>query len=99
MKHHKIVIQNMNQQTQIRVNVSKVVCKTLTMETIAYEEDLIDSGLLDSLSLIQLMVALEEEFNIRIEPEEFDFEDYRSVKSMTEMIRRISYETTLKKYA
>lgn len=79
----------MNQQAPIQMKVTTTVCNTLTLETIAYEEDLIDSGLLDSLSLVQLIVALEEEFNIRIEPEKLDFEDYRSVKSMTEMISRL----------
>ncbi|MEX2351393.1 MAG: phosphopantetheine-binding protein [Balneolaceae bacterium] len=77
------------------MNVASTVCKTLNIETIAFEEDLIDSGRLDSLSLVQLMVALEDEFHIRIEPEELDFEDYRSVKSMTEMIARLSFSTPL----
>ena len=90
MNYQKKRIQNMNRQTQNMVKISEVVCKTLTIETISFEEDLIDSGLLDSLSLVQLMVALEDEFNIRIEPEDFDFEDYRSVKSMSEMIARVS---------
>lgn len=85
----------MNQQTLIRKNVTSVACKTLTLETIEFEKDLIDSGLLDSLSMVQLMVALEDEFNIRIEPEDLDFEDYRSVKSMTEMITRLSHSTPL----
>ena len=89
----------MNQQTHITTNVSEVVCKTLTIDSIGSEEDLIDLGLLDSFSLVQLMLALEDEFNLRIEPEEIDFEDYRSVQSMSEMIKRISYETTLKNYA
>lgn len=81
---------SMDQQIPIRMNVMSVVCKTLTLETITFEEDLIDSGHLDSLSLIQLMVALEEEFDIRIEPEELDFEDYRSVRSIADMITRLS---------
>lgn len=81
----------MNQQIPLRMNVMSVVCKTLTLETVKFEEDLIDSGLLDSLSLVQLMVALEEEFDIRIEPEDLDFEDYRSVRSITEMISRLSH--------
>lgn len=84
---------NMNQQIPLRMNVMSVACKTLTLETIKFDEDLIDSGVLDSLSLIQLMVALEEEFDIRIEPEDMDFEDYRSVRSMTEMISRLSLTT------
>lgn len=83
----------MNQQIPLRMNVMSVACKTLTLETIKFDEDLIDSGVLDSLSLIQLMVALEEEFDIRIEPEDMDFEDYRSVRSMTEMISRLSLTT------
>lgn len=70
-----------------------IVCKTLTLKTVTFEEDLIDSGLLDSLSIVQLMVALEEEFDIRIEPEDLDFEDYRSVSSMTDMISRLSLTT------
>lgn len=80
----------MIQHSPIRTNVMSIVCKTLTLQTVEFEEDLIDTGQLDSLSLVQLMVALEEEFNIRIEPEELDFEDYRSVKSITEMVTRIS---------
>jgi methoxymalonate biosynthesis acyl carrier protein len=89
----------MNQQNLIRNNVTSVVCKTLTLESIKFEEDLFDTGLLDSLSMVQLMVALEEEFSIRIEPEDLDFEDYRSVKSMTEMINRIFCVIKLKNYA
>lgn len=85
----------MNQQTLIRTNITSIVCKTLTLESIEFEEDLFDSGLLDSLSMIQLMIALEEEFDIRIEPEELDFEDYRSVQSMTEMITRLSLMTSV----
>lgn len=85
----------MNQQTLVQMIVASIVCKTLTIESIALRKDLIDSGLLDSLSLVQLMVALEEEFNIRIEPEELDFEDYRTVKSMTEMITRLSLQTSI----
>lgn len=85
----------MNQQTLIQKNVTSIVCETLTLETVEFEEDLIDSGVLDSLSLVQLMVALEEEFNIRIEPEDLDFEDYRSVESITEMLIRLSYVTPI----
>lgn len=85
----------MKQQNPIQMKVKSIVCNTLTLEKIAYEEDLIDSGLLDSLSIVHLMVALENEFNLKIEPEEIDFEDYRSVKSMTEMVTRLSMLTPL----
>lgn len=95
MKNLKNHPPNLDQQTNIQAHVTSIVCKTLTIETIAFEEDLFDSGVLDSLSMVQLMVALEDEFNIRIEPEDLDFEDYRSVKSMTEMVTRLSQSTPL----
>lgn len=85
--------EKMNQKNRIENNVTEIVCKTLTLESVEPEEDLFDSGQLDSLSLVQLMAELEEEFNIRIEPDEFDFEDYKSVTSMAEMIIRISMTT------
>ena len=80
----------MEQNVHISSNVAAIVCKTLTLETIASEKNLIESGLLDSLSLVQLMVELEDEFKIKIEPDEFDFEDYQSVRSISEMIIRFS---------
>lgn len=85
---------HMNQQAPIQIKVASIVSKTLTLEKITLEEDLIESGKLDSLSLVQLMVALEDEFNLRIEPEEIDFADYRSVKSMAKMINRLLYLST-----
>lgn len=73
--------------------IASVVCETLTIEEVKSEQDLIDSGYLDSLALVQLMVALEERFNITISPEEMDIEDYRSVKSISRMITRINQES------
>lgn len=85
----------MEQRALIRINVKSVICETLTLETITNEEDLIDSGLIDSLSLINLMVMLEEEFNIRIEPDDLNIEDYRSVLSISEMVLRLSLTASL----
>lgn len=85
----------MDQQAHVGLIVMSVVRKTLTLDTIAFEEDLIDSGQLDSMSLVQLMLSLEDAFNIRIEPEELDFEDYRSVKTMTEIMTRLTQHSPL----
>lgn len=83
----------MNNQKKI----SSIVCESLTIEKVDIDEDLIESGMLDSLALVQLMVALEESFNITIAPEELDIEDYRSVNSMAKMIARLSLITALSK--
>ncbi len=77
----------------MRKKVTSVVCETLTMEEVDPEQDLIESGYLDSLALIQVMVALEEAFDITIEPEEMDMEDYRSIASISRLITRLTSES------
>lgn len=76
----------------IQERVLNIVRESLTVENIEVEQDLIESGLLDSLSLIHLIMALEDGFEITISPEELDIEDYRSVKNMAKMVARISFE-------
>lgn len=80
----------MEQNNPLRNNITSVVCRTLTLEKIEPHIDLMDSGLIDSLSMVMLMVALEDTFNVRIEPQELDVEDFRSVISITNLISRLS---------
>lgn len=82
-----------------REKVTSIVCKSLTIERISEDHDLIETGLLDSMALVQLMMELEEGFNITIAPEELDIEDYRSIKTICEMIERIREVPGVKKYA
>lgn len=69
---------------------TQIVCKALTIDKIDETTDLFEEGLLDSLSLMQLMVELEEGFEINIAPEELDIDDYRSIKSISMMVERLS---------
>jgi acyl carrier protein len=41
--------------------------------------DLIESGTLDSLKFIQLLISLEQDFEIEIDLEQLEFETFRSV--------------------
>ncbi|MEX2456595.1 MAG: phosphopantetheine-binding protein [Balneolaceae bacterium] len=85
--------------TSVQGRVLNIVRESLTVENIEIEQDLIESGLLDSLALVGLMMALEDGFEITISPEELDIEDYRSIKNMSKMVARISFENVLRNYA
>jgi len=50
------------------------------------ETDLVETGVLDSLALVELLVAVEEEFQIRFAPEELDIERFRSVAALVELV-------------
>jgi D-alanine--poly(phosphoribitol) ligase subunit 2 len=43
------------------------------------DTDLIDSGLLDSLALVTLIVEIEDEFEVELPLDDFDLDQFRSV--------------------
>lgn len=78
--------------------ISAILSRALTIEKVDIDKDLFESGLLDSLSLIQLMIEIEEGFEITITPEELDFEDYRTIRTMSNMITRLTFSDALKNH-
>jgi len=88
----------MNTDKNISEKISTIVSKALTIGQVDIDKDLFESGLLDSLSLIQLMMELEEGFEITIPPEELDVDDYRTVRTISKMITRLTPSTSLKNY-
>jgi acyl carrier protein len=47
---------------------------------------LLDKGLIDSLGTMQLIMAIEEEFKVRIPTEEFTYENFNSLSSWTNLV-------------
>jgi acyl carrier protein len=66
--------------------VGRLFVETLSIAAPAPETDLIDTGLLDSLALVELLFALEREFDVRIPLEELDIESFRSVAQIGELV-------------
>ncbi|MEX0608709.1 MAG: phosphopantetheine-binding protein [Balneolaceae bacterium] len=74
----------MNQEHLLRIQ--EVVSETLLVEDITSQDDLFELGYLDSLSIVSLMVAIEEEFSISLSLETVDLEEFRSVESICTLI-------------
>jgi acyl carrier protein len=51
------------------------------------ERDLVDEGLLDSLALVELLVGLEQEFQIRFAPEQLEIARFRSIAALVDLVR------------
>lgn len=56
--------------------------------------DLIENEILDSLAFIELITALEEEFNIEIQPTQVNPDIWRSVEKITELVKKSSIDET-----
>ena len=57
---------------------------------IAPEEDLLGSGLVKSLEMMRLIEFLEQEFSIRVEPQEMTVDNFISIEAMDEFVERVS---------
>ena len=58
----------------------------LNVKVPAPDADLIASGLLDSLQIVELLVQIEQQFGLRIELERVDFDDLRSLERIARLI-------------
>ena len=66
--------------------IGRLMAEKLLIEVSSPDEDLLEAGIIDSLSLIQLLVNLEENFGVRIPLEELQIEDLRSIQSIARLI-------------
>jgi D-alanine--poly(phosphoribitol) ligase subunit 2 len=60
--------------------------QTLNVDVPSADADLIESGLLDSLRLVELLLHIEASLGCRINLEEIDLDDLRSVNRIARMI-------------
>ena len=66
--------------------IGKLIAEKLLVEVHSPEDDLLATGVLDSLTLIELLVNLEEHFGMRIPLDELQIEDIRSVRSIARLV-------------
>jgi acyl carrier protein len=62
--------------------VQRLFVEALSTQPQSIDADLIETGLLDSLALVELLFALEREFGLTIPLEELDIDTFRSVRSI-----------------
>jgi acyl carrier protein len=77
---------------QLANEIAVLISEKLLVEVGSLEEDLLAAGVLDSLTLIQLLVHLEERFKITIPLEELEIENIRSIGSIVRLVedRRVT---------
>jgi acyl carrier protein len=71
--------------------IGRLMAEKLLVEVTSPDQDLVASGLIDSLTLIQLLTILEEYFGVRIPLEELQIEDIRSINSLARLVENHKY--------
>jgi acyl carrier protein len=70
----------------LRERVAGIFSEKLRIEVASPETDLMESGLLDSLALVELLYHLEQELGIKISLESLELENFRSIARIAEFI-------------
>ena len=76
----------MHQQSTVVRDVSALFRDKLGIEVPSPESDLIESGLLDSLRLVELLLEIEASLGCRIPIDEIELDDLRSVRRIARLI-------------
>jgi D-alanine--poly(phosphoribitol) ligase subunit 2 len=66
--------------------VQRLFLETLNLQVPSPDTDLIEGGLLDSLALVELLFALEREFDVTIALEELDIDSFRTVNRIAQFV-------------
>ena len=66
--------------------VQQLFLETLNVQVPSREADLIESGLIDSLALVELLFAIEREFSVSLPLDDLEIENFRSVNRISEVI-------------
>lgn len=74
-------------QEQLAREIARLINDQLLVEVNSPEDDLLASGVLDSLTLVQLLFDLERRFGVTIPLEELEIDDFRSINSIASLVQ------------
>ena len=68
------------------LKIENLFTERLYLQVASPDTDLLESGILDSMALVELLAALEQEFGIRVNVVDLDFEHFRSMASIAALV-------------
>jgi len=72
-----------------------VLQRNLNIEPPEPSVDIIETGLLDSLALVEMLFSIEHELGVEIPVDRLELDDLRSISAIAQLIERCEAETTL----
>jgi acyl carrier protein len=72
----------------VHQKLTELFAKKLNLEAPSADTDLVGTGLLDSLTLVELLAQLEETFGVSISTDDLELENFRSIDSIAVFVSR-----------
>lgn len=78
----------MRNEQDVVDRIQRIFKDELFAEPESPDADLVNSGVLDSLTVVRLLAILEEQFGLTVAMDDLDLSDFRSVGSIAEWVAR-----------
>jgi len=72
----------------VHQKLTELFARKLNLEVSSVDTDLVGTGLLDSLALVELLAHLEETFGVSISTDDLELENFRSISSIAVFVSR-----------
>lgn len=72
---------------RLRERIAGVFAGTLHLEVPAFDTDLFETGVLDSLVFVELLLQLEREFGVTTSVDDLDVGNFRSIDCIADFVR------------
>lgn len=69
----------------MEIRIHKIFADQLALQ-VDVETDVIDSGILDSVAFVQLLVGLEQEFGVTVDVAALQLDDFRSISRIARFV-------------
>lgn len=76
----------MTSNAVLQNDISILLTSKMNMDIPSPTTDLLESGLLDSLGLVDLLAHMERQFGISLDIEDFEIDDFRSVTTIASLL-------------
>lgn len=78
----------MSHAVDLTEQVSELLRRTVSIEVSSPDLDLIEGGLLDSLTFVEILLSIEAEYGVEIGVGAFEIDDFRTVRRIAEFVAR-----------
>lgn len=79
----------MDHHQTLQKEIALLLLETLNLEVSSAHEDLIATGLLDSLKIVQLLVELEQRLGMKVPLNDLEIDNFRTLETITNFARKI----------
>ncbi|MBI4526158.1 MAG: acyl carrier protein [Deltaproteobacteria bacterium] len=74
----------MTELRSLHERIARIFSEQIRVEVPSVDTDLFETSILDSLGLVDLVVWLEQEFDVRVTVEDLEIDNFRSIASIAE---------------